>query len=320
MKMRHAVITGLVGAVLAAAAPGCGWAASVRAVASFSILGDMVARVGGDRVEVSTLVGADSDAHVYEPTPADAKTMAAADVVFINGLGFEGWLDRLVMASGYRGAPVVVTAGIEAEALDQGQADGHAEGRDDGSESLEPAAGRHVALDPHAWQSAVKAQTYIRNVAGGLCAADRAGCDAYTANALAYATELAALDEEIKTAVAKIPAARRTVITSHDAFGYFGRAYGITFIAPEGVSTESEASARDVARLIDQIRADKASALFVETISDPRLVEQIARETGLTVGGRLYSDALSGKDGPAPTYIAMMRHNIRLLSAAMTGS
>lgn len=283
-------------------------AAEIKAVASFSILGDMVSRVGGSRVEVATLVGPDGDAHVYQPKPADAKAMAAAQVVFVNGLGFEGWLERLAAASGYQGKPVVVTDGIAPEP--RAASHQHEE------------AGAHAqdSIDPHAWQDAANAQVYVRNIAEGLCAADAAGCAAYRANAAAYGREIAALDAEIEAAIARVPADKRTVITTHDSFGYFARAYGIAFLAPEGVSTESEASAWDVARLIEQIRARKASALFVENVSDPRLVEQIARETGLKLGGALYSDALSPEDGPAPTYLAMMRHNLRLLSTAMTGS
>jgi zinc/manganese transport system substrate-binding protein len=268
----------------------------IKAVASFSILGDFVARVGAERIELVTIVGPDGDAHVYEPKPADVKAVAAAHAVFVNGLAFEGWLERLMEASGYKGLVTTVTTNVAVQAMPGGE------------------------TDPHAWQSAANARVYVENIARGLCDADKPGCESYNANAAAYAKELAGLDVEIKAAVAKIPEDRRVVITSHDAFGYFAKAYGIRFIAPEGVSTESEASAKDVARLITQIREQKASALFVETISDPRLIEQIARETGLKVGGALYSDALSGPDGPAPTYIEMMRHNARLFTEAMAGS
>jgi zinc/manganese transport system substrate-binding protein len=263
----------------------------VIAVASFSILGDLVSRVGGERVEVTTIVGPGSDAHIYEPKPDDAKAMAAAAIVLVNGLGFEGWMERLVQASGYGGTVVTVTDGVAV-----------AEG------------------DPHAWQDAGNAAIIVDNIAKALCAADLENCAAYEGNAASYRKELAALDQEIKAALAQVPSERRVVITSHDAFGYFARAYGVTFLAPEGVSTESEASAKDVAKLIAQIRADKASALFIESISDPRLIEQIARETGVKIGGELYSDALSPKHGPAATYLDMMRHNARMLTAAMRGS
>ena len=294
--------------------------ATVKAVASFSILGDFVQRVGGDRVEVTTIVGADGDAHVYEPNPADAKAVSAANIMFVNGFGFEGWLERLSEASGYKGKIVTATDGIEAEKV----AEAHDHGAEAGKEPEKHAEGEaghdHGETDPHAWQSVANAQIYVKNIAAGLCEVDAAGCDSYKANADAYTKELEALNASIKVAVQKIPEDRRVVITSHDAFGYFTHEYGVKFLAPEGISTESEASAKDVASLIEQIREDKASALFVENIADPRLIEQIAKETGLKVGGALYSDALSGSDGPAATYIGMMNHNAKLLTEAMAGS
>jgi zinc/manganese transport system substrate-binding protein len=295
-KLKLALIGALLAGTSLAASSGIALAKDkIKVVASFSILGDFVQKVGGDQVEVTTIVGPDGDAHVYEPKPNDAKAMAAAQVVFFNSLAFEGWLDRLVESSGYKGKLVKSTDGIKLKQMDG-----------------EP--------DPHAWQSAVNAQIYVKNIAEALCVVEKPDCDVFKANAEAYSKELAAVNDEIKTAVGKIPENRRTVITSHDAFGYFSQEYGITFLAPEGLSTESEASAKDVAKLIEQIREDKASAIFVENISDPRLVEQIASETGLRIGGALYSDALSSKDGPAPTYVDMMKHNARLLTEAMTGS
>jgi zinc/manganese transport system substrate-binding protein len=275
---------------LLAATPGLA-ADKLKAVASFSILGDFVSRVGGDRVEMTTIVGPGSDAHVYEPKPDDAKAMAATSVVFVNGLGFEGWMDRLIEASGYAGAVITVTDGVAA-----------------------------IEGDPHAWQDAANAAIIVDSIAKALCAADAEGCIAYASNAASYKKELTALDAEIMASIAQVPTGQRIVITSHDAFGYFARAYGVTFLAPEGVSTDSEASAKDVATLIAQIKHDKASALFIENISDPRLMEQIARETGVNIGGELYSDALSPSDGPAATYIDMMRHNVKALVEAMVGS
>ena len=266
-------------------------AEKLHVVASFSILGDITARIGGERISLTTIVGANGDAHVHQPTPDDARAFADADLIIVNGLGFEGWLDRLTEASGTRGVIAVATNGVRP-------------------------VGEN---DPHAWQNAANAVVYAENIAKALCSADRGACESYKANAFAYVAELAALDAEIKSAVARIPLDRRTVIMSHDAFGYFAAAYGVTILAPEGVSTESEASAKEVAELIEQIRAQKASALFVENIADPRLIEQIARETGLKIGGELFSDALSAADGPAPTYIMMMRHNMRLLADAMAG-
>lgn len=268
-------------------------------VASFSILGDFVREIGGERVAVTTLVGPDGDAHVYSPTPADAKTVAGAKLVVVNGLKFEGWLTRLVKSSGTKATVATATTGITPLKM----ADDHGHG--------------HGGEDPHAWQSVANAKLYVANVRDALIAADPAGKAAYETNATAYLAKLDALESEIKAAVARIPADRRKAITSHDAFGYFVKAYGIAFIAPQGVSTEAEASAKDVARIIRQIKAEKVPAVFLENITNPRLAEQIARESGAKIGGRLYSDALSAVDGPAGTYIAMMKHNISQIEKAL---
>ncbi len=268
--------------------------AKLKVVASFSIIGDLVAQVGGEDIELTTIVGPNADAHVYEPKPDDAKAMARADVVFVNGLGFEGWLQRLVEASGYGKDIVTVSDGI-VELVPDGE----------------------NAADPHGWQSIGNAKTYIANIQRGLCRADALSCDTFEMRATRYTKALDELDDWTKTLVAAIPIDRRVIITSHDAFGYFAKAHGIRFLAPEGVNTESEASAQDVAALIRQIRARKAKVLFLETISDPRLIAQIASETGVTIGGSLYSDALSAGDGPARNYIEMMRHNVRLITDAM---
>ena len=270
-------------------------------VASFSILGDFVREIGGERVAVTTLVGPDGDAHVYSPTPADAKTVAGAKLVVVNGLKFEGWLTRLIKSSGTKATVATATTGITALKM----ADDHGHGHSHGGE------------DPHAWQSVANARLYVGNVRDALIAADPAGKATYEANAASYQTKLDALEAEIKAAVARIPADRRKAITSHDAFGYFAKAYGIAFIAPQGVSTEAEASAKDVARIIRQIKAQKVPAVFLENITNPRLAEQIARESGAKIGGRLYSDALSGADGPAGTYIAMMKYNISQIEKAL---
>ena len=283
-------------------------------VASFSILGDMVAEVGGDRVMVSTLVGPDGDAHVYEPTPADAQTVAAASVVFVNGLAFEGWLDRLIEASEYKGPVVVATDGITALEM----AEEHHEGEEEHAEGEAEAEGHdHGGTDPHAWQSVENARIYVSNITAALITADPQGEEVYTANASAYLAELTALEAEIQAAMVALPESRRSVVTSHDAFGYFAAAYGMTFHAPEGISTEAEASAADVAALITQMKAEGIPAVFMENISDSRLLEQITAETGAKVGGTLFSDALSGPDGPASTYLDMMRHNVATLSVAL---
>jgi zinc/manganese transport system substrate-binding protein len=297
MISRRNVITSL--ALLALALPiGTAQAQDkIAAVASFSILGDLVKNVGGDRVALTTLVGPDGDAHVYEPNPADAKAVAEAKLVFINGLGFEGWMSRLVEASGSKAALVTASSGVTPIPFE--------------------AEGGH-ANDPHAFQSIPNAKIYVANIRDALAAADPAGKTVYEGNATAYLAKLDTLDAEIRAAINAIPKGQRKIITSHDAFGYFGKAYGFTFLAPEGISTEAEPSAKEVARLIRQIKADKVKAIFVENITDQRMIRQIAAESGAVIGGELYSDALSPPDGPAGTYIDMFRHNIKTLSAALS--
>ena len=303
-------------------------AAELKVVASFSIIADFAKNVGGDRVEITTLVGPDGDAHVYEPRPADAVAVSKAGVVLVNGLEFEGFLKRLIDTSGTKAPVVELTKGVEPLKLSEEPA-GHAhpeaeeeEGHDHKAEEAGHDHGHeghhhHGEFDPHAWQSIKNAEIYVKNIAGAFCEVDKAGCATYTANSEAYIAKLAALNEKVKTEIAAIPPEKRVIITSHDAFGYFEHAYGLNFLAPEGISTESEASAADVAKLVDQVKHDKASAIFVENITDKRLIDQIASETGLKVGGTLYSDALSTADGPAPTYIDMINHNIQTIKAAV---
>jgi zinc/manganese transport system substrate-binding protein len=307
----------------------------IKAVASFSILGDMVKEVGGDRVEVTTLVGPDGDAHVYEPTPADAKNLAASNILFVNGLGFEGWMERLEKSSGFKGPVVVASKGvsprtmIEAEGHHHG--DEHAKGEDhdheedakdeeheEHSKGEEHEHEEEEVTDPHAWQSLANGKIYVANIRDGLIAADPEGKAAYEANAAKYLDAIAKEEAAVKDTLGKLPQDRRRIITSHDAFGYFGAAYGIEVIAPEGVSTESEASAKDVASIIRQIKAEHIPAVFIENITDHRLLDQIARETGAKIGGTLYTDALSEPDGPAPTYLDMFRHNVATLSQALS--
>jgi zinc/manganese transport system substrate-binding protein len=273
----------------------------LKVIASFSILGDLVKNVGGERVEVGTLVGPNGNAHVYAPSPADAKRVADAKLVIVNGLGFEGWLDRLVSASGTKAPIVVASTGIRPR-----------ERADDYDHD-------HGRIDPHAWQSVANAKIYVANIRDALIAADPAGKGAYAANASAYLASLDALEQEVKDTIARIPAERRRLITSHDAFGYFEDAYGIDFIAPQGVSTEAEASAKDIARIITQVRKQRITAVFLENVSDPRLVRQIASETGAKIGGTLYSDALTDATGDAASYIGLMRHNLKQLAAALVG-
>jgi zinc/manganese transport system substrate-binding protein len=276
--------------LIATAVPACAQE-RLKVVASFSILGDFVRNVGGDRVSVTTLVGPDSDAHVYSPTPADAKKVADARLIFINGLGFEGWLPRLVKSARGKATVVTATSGIASLKL--------------GSD------------DPHAWQSVANAKIYVGNIREALVAADPASAQVLRANAEAYLAKLDALDREVRDAIAKIPESRRKVISTHGAFGYFAAAYGVEFIAPVGVSTESEPSARDIAGIINQIRAVKIPAVFLENVSDPRLIRRISAETGAKVGGTLYSDSLTAEKGDAPTYIDMVRHNIKALTSAL---
>ena len=329
----------------------------IPVVATFSILGDMVKRVGGEHVAVRTLVGPGGDTHVYQPTPADARSVSEATILVVNGLQFEGWLDRLIDASDFDGMRVVATEGIEPIAFDDEHDNGaspevHAEeaghdhdhdhraeaGHDDDHDHEEHAVAamhdhdhddeahaeadhdhhHHGAFDPHSWQSLGNAVAYINNITAALAQADPANAADFYQNRAAYEAEIEALDAEIREIVAALPANRRTVVTSHDAFQYFGRDYGLTFLAPQGLSTESEASARDVARLIQQIRERGIQAVFMENVADPRLLERIADETGAVIGGTLYPGALSGPDGPAATYLDMMRHNAMTLAQALT--
>ncbi|HVL72541.1 MAG TPA: metal ABC transporter substrate-binding protein [Beijerinckiaceae bacterium] len=294
-------VIALLGTLLAGAVPAAAQD-KVPVVASFSILADLVRQVGGERVTVTTLVGPDADAHVYQPTPGDSRRIAEARLVVMNGLAFEGWMTRLVRSSGTK-APVVEAAkGVRAI-----EAKGHGHGH-----------GHSHDVDPHAWHDVANVKIYVRNIRDALASADPAGKEEYAQNAQTYLARLDALDGEIRATVERIPASRRRVITSHDSFAYFARAYGLRFVAPRGVSTDAEASAQDVARIIRQIRQEKIEAVFLENVADPRLMERIAKESGARIGGRLYSDALSGPDGPAPTYIDLMRHNIRAFGEALS--
>lgn len=288
--------------VLSAAGAHAQEAAKVRAVATFSILADLVTQVGGSRVAVTSLVRPGTDAHSYNPSPGDARTLADARVVFVNGLGFEGWIARLIKASGTKAPVIVASRGVK-PIQDRHDHNGSA------------SAIEHA--DPHAWQSVGNAKTYVANIREALAAFDPDGAELYAANAAAYTEKLDALEAEIRAGIAGIPEAHRRIITTHDSFGYFSAAYGLRFLAPQGVSTDSEAGPADVARIIRQIRRDRVPAVFLETIADPRLMEQIARESGAKVGGRIFSDALSAADGPAPSYLEMMRANLRAFREAL---
>lgn len=277
----------------------------IKVLASFSILGDLVREVGGERVEVSTLVGPNTDMHGFQPTPANAKAVAGAKLVVINGLGLEGWADRLVKAANYKGARLVASKGVKALSA---ETEGH------GHNHKHTHSGRY---DPHAWQEVANVKIYAANIRDALAGVDPENKEVYVRNAAAYLQKLDALEAEIKQLFAGLSEKERRVITSHDAFHYFGDAYGIEFLAAQAAGGDTQPSARDVARLIQQIRKQGVKAVFIENISNPRVIEQVAKETGAKIGGTLYSDALSEASGPAPTYLDMMRHNAKTIAAAL---
>ncbi len=287
MIMMRTIYAGLVSASLALfVAPA--HAHDMKVVASFSILGDMVEQVVGDHATVTTIVGPDADAHVYQPSVADAKAVAEADVIFVNGLGFETWSETLIAESGTDGTVYVATDSIAPIEVDG-------------------------ETDPHAWNSLTNGMIYVRNIATAMSKAMPDHADDFQANAAAYVAKLEALDAETRQKLAELPDNRRTVVTAHDAFGYLADAYGLNFLAPVGIDTEAEPSARDLAVLIEQLKAEGAAALFVENITSPALVQQISDETGIKIGGRLFSDALSERGGPATSYLAMFQHNLGAL-------
>jgi zinc/manganese transport system substrate-binding protein len=280
--MTKNAVMGIAGiAMLAFGAPPAE-AKTLNVVASFTVLADIVVQVGGEHVKVVSFVKPNGDPHDFEPSPEDAKTLKTADVVFVSGDGLEGWLDRLVSASGYKGEPVVVSEGIATRKMDE-----------DGE----------TVTDPHVWNNPVNVEVWVKNIETALANADPEDAGAFEANAERYTRTLQDLDAYAQAAFAPVPPADRKVLTSHDAFGYFGDAYGVTFLSPIGTSTEAEASAQDVAKLIDQIKAEHVKVYFFENSNDPRLVEQIAAATGAKPGGELYVESLSEKDGPAPTYV-----------------
>ena len=277
----------LLAAVIALACPAAAQD-KLKVVATFSILGDLVQQVGGDRIALTTLVGPDTDAHTYQPRPTDLRVLAGAQVLVSNGLGFEGWIDRLADAASFKGTRIVA--------------------------SKDAAAGP----DPHCWQDVACARHYVANIAAGLATGDPGNAAFYRERATAYDARLVTLEAWIRGEIATVPEDRRKAITGHNSFHYFARAYGVQFEAPRGYSTDSEPSARDMALLIRQVRDQKIKALFIENMTNPVLIDEIARDAGATVGPRLYSDALSKPGGPAPTYEAMMRHNVAALVAGMS--
>ncbi len=270
------------------------YAVPLKVVASFSILGDMVHEVAGDNIELKTLVGPNGDSHVYEPTPADAKALSQANLVFVNGLGLESWLGKLIMASGYPGPTIVATRGIDVLLLEN-----------------------TLHEDPHAWQDLGNARIYVANIRDALVSADPAHASAYQSNAATYLQQIDNMDKRAREMIARIPDNKRKIISTHDAFHYFARAYHVNFIAPAGINPESSLTATDIATLEDLIRKKDVQVLFMENISDSRLIRQLEADTGAYVGGTLYSDALSPKDGPAPNYIKMLDYNVEQLAAGM---
>ena len=274
-------------------------AETLNVVASFTVLADLVKHVGGDHVKVSSLVGPNGDPHEFEPSPADAKTLNAAKVVFVSGEGLEGWMDRLISASGYKGTPVIASEGINTRTM-----------VDDGK----------TVTDPHVWNSPVNVKIWVANIEKALSSADPADAADFRANAERYTKILTELDAYAHSKFDKIPDDRRKVLTSHDAFGYFGREYKVSFLSPLGVSTETEASAAEVAKLIEQIKTEHVKTYFFENSNDPRLVGQVAKATGAEPGGELYVESLSKADGPASTYERMFRYNVDQLVAAMAKS
>jgi zinc/manganese transport system substrate-binding protein len=289
---------------LAVACPAAS-AKSIKVTATFSILADLTREAGGDTVEIVSLIAPEQDAHGFDPKPSDIRALAQADLIVANGLGFEPWLAKAMAAAKPRARLVIATRGITAMPLPD---DHHGHDHDP----------KHAhAKDPHAWQNASFAKTYVWNIAAGLAAADPVHASNYTARAQAAAARFDRLHQEVRAALDRVPSARRVAVTNHDAFQYFGAAYGVRFLSPLGVSPEGEPSAAAVAALIQQIRRERITAVFVDNLDDPRLIDQIARETGAKVGPRLYSDALSKADGPAATYEALMRYNARTLANAM---
>ena len=275
----------------------------LRVVATFSILGDLTKQVGGDQVVVKTLVGPDGDAHTYKPTPRDSELLFAADVVVANGLGMDGWVDRLVKASGFKGSTVIASTDITQQQMEA-----------DADEAV--TSGSKMA-DPHAWQNIANARIYVRNIAKGLAKARPDKAVVFDARAKEYDAELEKLDIWVKAEIASVPEAQRKIITSHDAFGYFGAAYGVTFLAPQGISTEIEPTATQVAKLVEHMKTEKVQRVFFENMASPKLVKQLAKDAGASVGKPVYSDALSKADGPAATYVDMLRHNVMLFKEAM---
>lgn len=282
-------------------------AAPLQVVTSFSILADIAQQIGGEKVEVTSIIAPDEDAHGFQPRPSDARLLRQADLVIANGLGFDTWIERLARSSGHTRDIVIASEGIDA--LEDSGHHGHHHDH----------AHDHGPLDPHAWQDVANVRIYARNIAEALQQADPAGAQHYREGLARYDASLTALDAEIRSTLSLLPLGQRKLVTSHDAFGYFGKAYGLRVIAAAGISYDSQPSAAGIARLIRQLRRENVPVVFVENIADPRLIQRIAREGGARIGGILHSDALSGPDGGAETYIDMMRSNLAAIMDGLGG-
>lgn len=282
----------------------------VDVVASFSILGDLVSEVGGEHIKLTTLVKANGDAHVYNPTPQDAQAVKNAQLLVVNGLSFEGWMPRLLESSQFKGTKVTASDGINVLQI--------GEHEEEHAGEQEAAGHHHEGPDPHAWNSIANVKIYINNIESGLSKVDPENSQEYKQNAGVYIAKLNKLEIKLRKKMEMVPLTQRKVITPHDAFGYLAHDFDLKFMAPQGISTESEASASDVAAIIKQIRRDNINAVFIENIADNRMVEQIVRETNTKVGGKLFSDALSESDEPASTYLKMIEHNVTTIAEALT--
>jgi zinc/manganese transport system substrate-binding protein len=270
---------------------------SVPVVGSFSILADMISRIGGDAVAVTAFVGPDQDVHIYDPRPKDLRTLAAASLLVQNGLGLEGWMNRLTGAAGFKGRTVTAADKVVPRTMTE--------------------TGGVIATDPHAWQDPRNAVLYVQAITDGLTAVDPPSASLYRARAADYSATILQTDTWITSTLQPIDPANRRVITTHDAFGYYGARYGIEFLSAEGISTEFEPSAKAIATLVAQIKRENVHAVFIENMTSDRMARVLAQETGAVLGGTVYSDALSPPGGPAATYLDMLRHNTTLFAAAM---
>ena len=285
---------------------GPAWAADrVPVVATFSVIGDMLANVGGDRIDIKTIVGAGGDCELYQPTAADVATVAAASTVFLNDLNeeFESWLEPLLKQAVFKGAKVVVSRNVRTLT----------------AEEEHPISGRLLpeTIDQHAWLDPRNGIIYVRNIAEALARLDPANAVEYRAHAAAYTKQIQAVDDWARKEMASVPAAKRRVLSSHDSLQYLARAYDIKLLTVNGWTNKSEPSAAELAKLAQQVRAEHVKALYLDSITDPRAMQRIADETGATIGGTLYGDSLSPAGGEADSYIEMLRHDVTTLKAGM---